>query len=206
MRLDNTLKAKLIYLFLLADGECSTKEKVEFETLCKTMKIDETERAKFVNYYENRFFKNDNSAEIIQEMYELLEKSSKADYQIGFIVRGLLGESELDIDSLWSNQGKREQLELIWAMVNLGYADTEFSVAEQRVIRFLANHLGVDSAVYTDMLETAETILALVEQENWLKTSRRSSWEINNEVAKIEKIIEQMYANIEQLLLEAEVA
>lgn len=188
---NKTLQLKIYYLFMLVDGKCTKDEVDKFETICKSMDVNTDDKREVISFCEEaiRIKNSDNSAQVIQETKKLLENNMG--------IFSLFGSIKND---------KKEHARIIWTLINLGYADVNYSESEKRVVSFLADYWNLYSVVFTDMYDTAETILVLTKQKEWLKTTNKSYDSITAGINEINKNIEQMFKNIELLISEADIA
>lgn len=180
---------RIYYLYMLVDGEVTNEELKRFSTICKSMDVDSDEKKEIISSCKEAIPGpgSDNSAEVIQEITRLLAKSRS-------FIRNPI------------NRDKITQTKVIWTLINLGYADEEYSEPEQKVVSFLADYWEMNSAVLSDMVDTAKTILALTKQKEWIKTTRKPYDTINAVIKEIDERIKRMFQNIEILISEAEIA
>ncbi len=188
---DKKIKLAIFYLFMLTDGQCTKEELEKFDAICESMNIDGDEKNEVVRFCNRIIFKasSDNSDRVIQELETILQNES------------------VYFDKVWAlNRKKVEQAHVVWTLVNLGYADTVYSDSEKKVVSFLTNFWGIDPATVMEMVDTAETILMLVNQKHEAKTSSKPYDVISGKIHEIESNIAQMYADMAVLISEAEIA
>lgn len=187
------VQLKIYYLFMLADGKCSMDEKAKFTALCKSMGIDDDDQKEVVDSCEHsiQVSENDNSAKVIVEISKLLANE---------------GNRNMYFSSGSLNQNKNMQVETIWRLINLGYADVEYSEAERKVVSFLSAYWGIDALTLADLNDTADTVLALTRQKEWLKTTNKPYDVVSENIAEIDAAISRMAKNVEILISEAEIA
>ena len=58
---------------------------------------------------------------------------------------------------------------ILWNVVNLAFTDAELAPSEKRIIDFLAKQFEIPQEIYDDMFDVAQTMLALVNEEQRLK-------------------------------------
>lgn len=186
------LQIQIYYFYMLADGECTAAEGKNFFSICNAMNISDDDLRRTINFCEVRIqdISKDNSAKVIQEITWLL-----SDHE-----RSICGT----IVSI--NRNKETQATVIWNLINLGYADNEYSEAEKKVVSFLSDYWAIDEAMLADMIDTAETIFLLTQQKKWLESTSKPYVEIKKSIENIDKNIKQMFANIELLIADAEIA
>ena len=185
------IQLKIYYFFMLADGECTPDELSKFESICEAMGVDADVKIETIKFCKDSIHcdRHDNSIQIIQEVTKIL------DADMGPL------ESFRSI-----NRSKKAQAEVVWNLVNLGYADVEYSEPEKRIVKFLSTYWKMDNAVISDINDTAETILALTKQKKWVKTTNKSYDEITIHIEEIDKEIVHMANNMEILISEADIA
>lgn len=84
---------------------------------------------------------------------------------------------------------------IIWNLVNLGYADAFYCENEKKIVNYLVDKWSIDSEIYQEMIDTAETMLSLSKKREWIV----STFPNGSEREKKEK---QIDTEIEQLLLD----
>lgn len=183
MRYNTSAKLKFYYLFMLADGRCSAGENDKFDKICQTMKADDKDKQEVIDYCNKAIsvFSDDNSAMVTAEISNLLS-------------------------AYGSFLEKSDKAEVIWNLINLAYADGEYSEPEKRVVTFLLNCWKIDSVVFADFIDTVQTILALENEKQWLKTIGLSYDETFAKLRGIDEAISGLAKNIEILISEADLA
>lgn len=194
---DKKVQLKIYYLFMLADGKCSSNEEEMFCSICKSMDIGDDHKMEIINFCENavHISSNDNSAQVIREIAKLLAEDN-SDF-FGFT-------SIYPINSI--NKDKCRQVETIWNLLNLAYADTGYSEAEKKVVSFLAEYWEIDPLTLSDLNDTADTILALTRQKDWLKTTSKPYDVITANLKEIDEAIARMAKNVKLLIAESNIA
>ncbi len=139
-------EAMLYYLYMMADGEVSYSEEKLFAEICKEMKIDEYDKQVVI----------DGCNEITKESTDILNViiRENLDYQVGQGWSGFKDASAL--------------ARIIWNLVNLGYADSDYSESERKIVKHLLEKWGVKQEIYLEMVDTADTMLALTKQKEWI--------------------------------------
>lgn len=179
------VQLKIYYLFMLADGNCSSDERAKFSSICKAMDVDSDDENEVIDFCKNavHISSKDNSAQIIREISKLLVEEG------GFL-----------------NKDKSKQVEITWNLINLGYADIEYSEAEKKVVSFLTEYWEVDPLTLSDLNDTADTILALTRQKEWVKTTSKTYDVISATIKEIDATIKRMANNVEILISESNIA
>lgn len=186
---------KIYSMFMLADGECSAEEQRKLNTLCKEMNIGDDTKKEMIAYCNGLPIKHgDNSDLIIQEINKLLVGSSMLS----------VGSSMFSWFMGGLNHSTNAQVETIWTLINLGYADTEFSNPEKKVVDYLVKKWELKKIIMDELLDTADTILMLTKQKEWLKTTTKSYDEIEKSIHEIDQKIQLMFDNIKASISEAD--
>ena len=147
---------RLLYCMIIVDGVVSDEETARF---CE---IGQELDPEFSSYQET----------IIEEG-TLLMKSSFADNDEYYDnVHDLASEILKSADTLKEN-GVRGKL-LLWDLLTVAYSEGEFSLNEKRLLRLITKRFGVDSSVLLEMEHTLRTLMAIENEENWLRNSDRS--------------------------------
>lgn len=185
------VQLKIYYLFMLADGKCSADEKAKFTSICKSMDADDDDKKEVIGFCENliNVSGSDNSTRVIREITNLLAEEGREIFFWGSL-----------------NKNKCKQVETIWTLINLGYADTEYSEAEKKVVSFLTDYWEIDALTLADLNDTAETVLALTRQKSWVKTTNKPYDVVSANIAEIDEAVSRMAKNIEILISEADIA
>ena len=92
---------------------------------------------------------------------------------------------------------------MIWNLINLGYADKDFSESERNVIDFLAEHWKINEQLLLEMLDIADTMLALTKQKDWIKTTSKPYDSIREVVEEADRDMEKLKKSIELTLKNA---
>lgn len=175
-----SFKLKIYYLFMLADGRCSAEENDKFDSICRAMKVDDKNKQEVIDYCNKvmMVFSDDNSTIITVEISKLLSSGNPF--------------------------SKSEEAEILWNLINLAYSDGEYSEPEKIVVAFLVNCWAIDATTFSDFIDTAETMLALEKEKQWLKKAGR---DFDKTVAKIHGIddtISRLAQNVNLLISEAD--
>jgi hypothetical protein len=74
---------------------------------------------------------------------------------------------------------------LLWNLVVIAYSDGEYSVDEGKIIRFVARTLGVDRAFIPEMESSIQALMAIENEEKFLKESDRRYGKIEAELNEL---------------------
>lgn len=182
------IQLKIYYLFILSDGRCSVKEQEKFDAICQEMHIKNEKKWEIEEWGDSLpIRRGDNSMLVLQELDKLLGNEAGNSWPMRML-----------------NCDVNLQAETIWTLINLGYADTEFSDPEKKVVGFLAQKWDLKDIIIDELMETADTILMLTKQKDWLKTTTKSYDEISRGIQEADKKIELMFDNIKAAISEAD--
>ena len=174
-------EAMLYCLYMMVDGEISYSEEKLFNSICGELGLSTDDKIKAVS-----------SCSKIADDPESVKAFVRGD-RFGELI-----EWKIDTENA-SNTAR-----IIWNLVNLGYADKQYSEEEKNIVSYLLERWHVDEEIFREMIDTADTILSLEGQKEWLmKTfsrSERDKREKNIDVA-IKKLFEDMKISINELTM-----
>ena len=99
---------------------------------------------------------------------------------------------DLDLDKYVSDEDKAK---IIWNLINLGYADTHFTIDEREVVDFLREHWKLPESLYQEMIDVAETCLALEKHKIWIEGLPDDEYKLEK-IKQVKKDIKQVQENI----------
>ncbi len=165
-------EVKLYYLYMIADGYITEDERKMFDDICKDFSIGEELKNDLVEACEELIAQNDDIYELI--ISEKIDEEAKPDtYYLS--ERSKLGS-------------------IIWNLVNLGYADKSYSESEKKIVNYLVEKWGLKKEVYYEMVDTADTMLSLVKQKEWVKKNLKKKGE--SKINEIEDNISRLHSDI----------
>jgi hypothetical protein len=179
---------EIYFLFMYADGSVTPSEKQYLDEIIAKGEISSWEKEEFQAFCGRTVLK-------------ILAPT--ADTIIAEIDQ-VLGEKETWRSSLDGN--KAMQAQTIWTLINLGYADDEYSEPERAVVAHLVERWEMDPELVAELNDTADTILALTKQKQWIQTIPKPSAEVNRTIQELDRSIEAMFANVETIIAEADIA
>ena len=181
------MQLKIIYLFMKSDGECAVEELNRFDEICNSLKITEEKKQNIVGYCECLHLKNDdNSYAVIQEIDKMWKEKFGEDADYNKIV-------------------KKNQAFVLWTLINLAYADNEYSEPEKKVISHLIDLWKIESKYVQEMNDTANTILALTNQIEWAKKTNRSFDYVNMLIQEYTNNIAFLFDNMNTAISETNI-
>lgn len=139
-------EAMLYYLYMMSDGEVSFNEAMIFNAICKELEIDNATKDRLI------------------AKCEKLAEGGKDPFRV--ILRERIdAKAEQD----WIGRKDESSLaRIIWNLVNLGYADSFFSDEEKKIVNHCKARWSIDPEVYQELIDTADTMLALAKQKEWI--------------------------------------
>lgn len=186
---DKLTQLKIYYLFMHADGESSPAEKSYINEILAKSELSKESAQEFQAFCGQMVL-----ASSTEEPQAIIEK-----------IDDILGEKHSWLSrALDSN--KTLQAQTIWTLINLGYADSEYSEAEKQVVQHLIQHWKLDPVLVKEFNDTADTLLALTLQKGWVQGTSRPYADIHRMVQELDRSIASMLANVEISISEAEIA
>ena len=172
-------QAKLYYLYMMSDGDLSDREKKLFDQICKELHVDADEKKRI------RQECNEISQEEKMTCIEVVEKNAKESY--------IHGTLDINLNKYVSGKDKAR---ILWNLVNLGYADSYFSINEREIVDFLREYWEIPDSLYLEMIDVAETCLALEKHRLWIEGLPDTDY-------KLEKIKQTRkdLANVQEMIL-----
>ena len=175
---------KMYALFLLADGQWRQEEEKLLNTISKEMNLDADIKKETITYCQSLgITTGDHSDMVIQEIDRTLS----------------VGGPFFTL-----HHNTCVQAETIWTLINLGYADQDYSAAEKKVVQHLVDKWEIKQEMISEFVDTAETILLLTKQIEWLKSVGLSYEETKRRLETVEQQIQLMFDNIQATISEAD--
>lgn len=204
---------KIYYLFMHADGESSLPEKSYLDDILAKSELSEESTQEFRVFCEQMVLEATSKIpEVIEKKIdELLGKrdSSPSYSPFPFSVPdfSLLAQQIISRFLYGSLEGSKVlQAQTIWTLINLGYADREYSEAEKQVVNHLLQRWELDPVLVAEFNDTADTILALTLQKEWVQKTFQPSADVDRMVQELDRSIASMLANVETSISEADIA
>jgi hypothetical protein len=170
---------------MLSDGEASEREEKLFTTICTDLGIDFYEKKRIIKECENTAVDG-----VFDEIKELA----------GAPVKEMKNSSSLlSIMSFLGNS--KNHATILWNLINLGYADAKYTYEEREIVDFLKEHWKVTEDLYQEMIDVAETCLALEEHKKWVDNLEESDYKAEK-MKQIEKDIKMAQDSIKLTLAE----
>ena len=162
-------EAGLYYLFMMSDGKLSDNEERIFDDICKKMEMSENEKQAVISHCRevSRNFKS---------------------------IAAVIARERLDDDLRVLNKSARTII--VWNLVNLGYADDCYSDEEKNIVGYLVKEWNIPEAVYREMVDVADTMLALSKQRDWLIATYSEGNARDKKEKEIEAEIESLVSDV----------
>lgn len=177
-------QAKLYYLYMMSDGEVSSNEKKLFNTICKELSLDADDKKQVIKECEK-------AGKEGLMCIEILKKNEKEEYSY----------TELSID-LNGYISEKDKTSILWNLVNLGYADSCFTNVEKEVVDYLCKYWEVEKSLHREMIDVAETILALEKKKAWVEEKFSESELKQTKIKQIKKDIKYVQETIKTTISE----
>ena len=97
------------------------------------------------------------------------------------------------------NFNKLEITNIIWTLINLAYADGNFSDDENAVIDDIVKQYGIKEDIVEELKDCAKTLICLESKSEWIETTNKPYKEVKvvkDEIEKDEVLVATMVANI----------
>ena len=127
---------------------------------------------------------------------------------VGYKIKGLAGEPVEEKNDIYklavalSMFGNADDYaSILWNLINLGYADIKYTYEEREIVDFLRNHWKITEDLYQEMIDVAETCLALEEHKKWVESLEDSSYK-DEKMKQIKKDIKSAQDGIKITLAE----
>ncbi len=183
-KVEGNPEAMLYCLYMMADGEISYSEEKIFDVLCKEMNVNEDEQK-----------------EIMEECRRLAPEKSYVLYQMH--ESNLLEQLEKG-RSFFHWLSKRKKREIIWNLVNLGYADSVYLEDEKKIVDFLLQKWEISRAFYQNLLDIADTMLSLSKQKEWV-VANFNGHERDTKEKYLDEQIKKLFEDVQLTIEESDV-
>lgn len=205
----------MFYLFANADGKCSKEEESRLESIAKSFDTSD-EDMRDIKEEVSRVYKGDHISDLFNA-YDEFEGCSDFTSRIIAALDGYERyssrsyyepHSRYTVSSLfaaWFMFDDKDKLSSIWTMIAFGYADTEYSENEKRIVNHLVKKWEIDSAIVSVMTDTAETMLALENKKRWAESTSMSYNDVNRIIADVDADIKRLYHTVNVTISEADI-
>lgn len=177
-------QAKLYYLYMMSDGDVSDNEKKIFNAICKELHLDADDKKNIIK----------ECKEIINEegmnCIEVLEKNAEDSYMYGVL--------DIDLDKYVADE---DRAKILWNLINLGYSDKHYTIDEREVVDFIREYWEISEYLYQEMIDVAETCLALEKHKQWAEELPESDYKLEK-IKQIKKDVKYALETIKTTISE----
>lgn len=130
----------------------------------------------------------------------------------GALAQAMIGATHLPSKSYSAankrpfERDKATLIQTIWTLINLSYADGDYSDAEKQFVNHLVERWKMDPALVAEFTDTASTILALTLQKEWIQNTSKPYEVIQRTVQELDRSIASMADNLNVSISEADIA
>ena len=156
----------IMYCLMAVDGTVSTEEEEKFDEIGRMFDPE------FATYKDSLIEECHTAAKLetpVGNAYEPQTPEDEEDYynQIHDYVGDLIKE-----EAFYTTDGIRGKT-LLWDLIAIAYSEGDYSANEKRLIRYFARKAGVDNTVMLEMEHTIRSLIAIENEEEWLKSTDR---------------------------------
>lgn len=170
---------KTLYgLFIMADGNISYEEEKMLIQICHGMGSSINEAN--INNLRTLSKRNTN-------IYQEIVKANLA-----YSIEHPYADGTFD----FFRKSKSSLARIVWNLINLGYADSTFSVKEKEIVDYLVKKWEISPVIYQEFIDVAETMLALSEQKDWIKTLSISKYSKDQMEKRVDNQIKQLLNDV----------
>lgn len=182
---EKKVRLRLYYIFLMEDGACTPSELSRFQTICKTMGLNSVQVDNIIRDCKNFLV----SCRIPRADRRLIDE----------IMYRFVGQV---------NTNRRAQAEILWDLVSLTNLNAKHSTSAffHLDLSFLVEYWQFDPAVFAAFQDTVETISAITNQMESLKTVNKPYRSIVSRLDQLNNKINQLNQNIKLLVEEIDIA
>lgn len=175
-------QGKLYYLYMMSDGEVSEKEENLFKEICRSLELDVDDIKKV-------------KAECMEirdgeklSCIDVVTKNIETSYEMSGILN-------IGLNGYISGKDKAR---ILWNLINLGYADSQYTIDEREVVDFLREHWKIPEVLYQEMIDVAETCLALEKHRSWIEELPDSNYKLEKR-----KAVKKNIKHVQEMVLTA---
>ena len=89
---------------------------------------------------------------------------------------------------------------LVWDMLAIAYSDDTYDETERKLLKYAVRKLGVDKAVFLELESSIQTLIALEQELQWIKTTDRPYLTIESMVNEIADRKAVVFASVQDLI------
>lgn len=204
----------LYYMFAYADAQCADEEKERLHEIAKSYGASENEQwlieAFAQHYIAEQSSPEDAVIRALGDMSTSFLSAARTTDSTETAFRQLVGSAS-------HVSGTKERLYTVWSLVLLGYADGDYSQAEDKVISHIADKWKIDGSVISIMRDTAETLSALDAKRSFIENlkqtqqfytiadAEKAAEKIKNLLKSIEAANKRLVRSVDLLIADAEI-
>lgn len=179
-------KAALLYLFLHINGKPSSDAVANYHQVCKSLNI------------------SDSCSEIAETYVSRLNLDQSTDNTM-LVVKNLPSYIT-DGNTFMYFESQRvalaaEKAQMIWLLINLAYADGDYSWPEKKVIDYLSLYWKLNEVVVKSLEDSAITLNKLYEQKSYLESlDSIDANTLSQQMALVNQWIQTEVANVEKTI------
>lgn len=177
---------KAIYYLMAADGEIYHGEEEKFDEMGKEFLSD------FENQKESIIAECQATLKSVidpEDLFDVLRDGTDN------ALRDLPQPGELSISPKL----------LIWDLLTVAYSDGNYDENERRLLKYVVRKLNVDKAVFLEMESSILTLLDIVKEMEWIKTTDRPYLKIEETIKELEKRKTTLVNNVTTMISLSEV-
>lgn len=186
---EQKLQIKVYYYFLLCDGQLSDDEMEHLSYICEELGVSEEDMNKQISYLENQISYKGN------QQHYTDERRSINPERLFEVIKNLLRRTEVYLLP-------RKQLEIVWNLLGLAYADKTMSATEKSYISVVSKEWGIKDSIVNELADIANTIYMLKAKQSWVESADMPEDEKSRFKSEIDSDIEGMindaYRTIEE--------
>ena len=99
-------------------------------------------------------------------------------------------------DEVEDASDNKDAAPIIWNLINLVYADKDYSSKERSLLNYLMRKWKFKKELYYEMIDTAETVMMLNKEKEWVKSTLPEGVKRKKQEARIKQDIKQLYEGI----------
>ena len=173
--------AIILYYLMAVDGEIYHNEKEKYDAICKELYSE----------YEKE------ETAIVAICQQQLEQVIDTDDYYDVMTEGVA----YAVAQSWEDKKANISPKLfLWDLLVVAYSDEKYSSSERKLIKYISRKLGVDKTIFLEMESSIKTLMALDEEEKWLKSTSLQYLEIEAQINEIEDRRNTIIKSVQDLI------
>ena len=187
---------KIYSLYVLVDGKWSSQTKENLDEIAKKLNIDQKDA--------NEIY-GDSRAEVWSSVSDV-NLSDDFSFEVILKIDDAIRDGAFWMNSATDSRDyKSKQADVLLNMIMLGYDDGKYSNPEKKVVEHLSIRWKINPIILAEFVDTAETLMMLERQKEWLKTTRQPYDEISRQLEIVDQNIKEMLKNAQTTVSEVDV-